>query len=71
MVANDNRRGYGICGWAGNGKIYCPQPSFLLEWKPTFLSNKYARRFSWEQMWPVITAMIDCLQKTIRFAIFI
>jgi hypothetical protein len=60
-----------MCGRVGYGKIYCPQLDFLLELKLTFLSNKYARRFSWEQIWPVIDGMIACLQEKIRFAIFI
>jgi hypothetical protein len=52
-------------------QIYCSQLDFLLESKSTILSNKYARRFSWEQTRPVIASMITCLQETIRFAIFI
>jgi hypothetical protein len=63
--------GDGVCGRIGYVKIYCPQFGFLLESKLTFLSNKYARRFSCEQMWPVIAAMIVCLQETIRFATLI
>jgi len=30
----------------------------LLASEPTFLSNKYARRFSWQQMWRVISASL-------------
>jgi len=49
----------------------CIRFNFLLESKPSFLSKKYARGFSPEQMRPVIAGMIACLQETIRFVIFI
>jgi hypothetical protein len=49
---------YALGVWTGYGKKDCIRFNFLLESKPSFLSKKYARRFLWGQMWPIVTAMI-------------
>jgi hypothetical protein len=59
-----------MCGRVDCCKIYCSQLDFSLESKPTFLSNKYAQGFLWEQICPVIAGMIPRLQEKIRFTIF-
>jgi hypothetical protein len=66
-TADGNQTG----GLMGSGKRYCPQLNFSLESKLTFLSKKYARIFLLRRMRRIIAAMIDRLQKPVRFAIFI